>query len=98
MLMSWLRQRDERQRLATEDARLLIARFGVRASHVARRRLHEMDRGSITDANRPPCHWRRVFKLTRQLLPYDDSDAFTMPSDAHLLTLRTPPPATGTDH
>jgi hypothetical protein len=91
MLLGWLHQRDERQRLATEDARLLIARFGVRASHVARRYLDEMDRGSTTDANRPQCHLRRVFKLTRQLLPYDGSDAFTMPGEVRSLT------QTGTD-
>ena len=73
-MLSWWRKWQERKRLAEEDATILIARFGVRASHVANRRLILMRNGVVFDSNRPACHWKRVHSITCQLLPYDGDD------------------------
>jgi hypothetical protein len=70
-MFGWWHRWQERKRLALEDATILIARFGVRASHVAGLRLIQMRGGTILDSNRPACHWKRVHSITRQLLPYD---------------------------
>jgi hypothetical protein len=55
----------------------LIARHGVRASHVAKRRVAMMKAGSAFDSNRPASHWKRVHCIARQLLPYDGDDELT---------------------
>jgi hypothetical protein len=73
-MFSWWRNWEYRKRLALEDAAVLIARYGVRASHIANRRVATMRNGSVFDSNRPPCHWKRVHTITRQLLPYDGDD------------------------
>jgi hypothetical protein len=73
MFSCW-RNWEYRKRLAVEDATVLIARYGVRASHIANRRVATMRNGSVFDSNRPPCHWKRVHTITRQLLPYDGDD------------------------
>jgi len=78
-MLHWWRKRQDRKRLALEDARLLIARFGVRASQEANRRMIEMQDGAVFDSNRPACHWRRVLSLTRRLLPYDEVEAMALP-------------------
>jgi hypothetical protein len=79
-MFHWWRKWQDRKRLALEDARLLIARFGVRASQEANRRMIEMQDGAVFDLNRPACHWRRVLSLTRRLLPYDEVEAIALPS------------------
>jgi hypothetical protein len=68
-MLSWWRNWEYRNRLAQVDATVLIARYGVRASHIANRRMAMM--GSVSDSHRPPCHWKRVHSITRRLLPYD---------------------------
>jgi hypothetical protein len=73
-MFNWWRKREYRQRLAQEDATILIARYGVRASHIANHRMTMMRNGSVFDSNRPSCHWKRVHSITRQLLPYDGED------------------------
>jgi hypothetical protein len=70
-MFRWWHRWQERKRLALEDATILIARFGVRASHVASRRLIQMKNGAVLDSNRPACHWKRVYSITLGLLPYD---------------------------
>jgi hypothetical protein len=70
----WWRNWQARERLALEDATILIARYGVRASHIANRRVAMMRNGSVFYSNRPPCHWKRVHSITCQLLPYDGDD------------------------
>jgi hypothetical protein len=75
MAFHWWHEWQDRKRLAREDARVLIARFGARASYIASRRLIQMKNGMVFDSNRPPCHWKRVYSMTRQLLPYDGDDA-----------------------
>jgi hypothetical protein len=60
--------------LAQVDATVLIARYGVRASYIANGRAATMRNGSMFVSNRPPCHWKRVHSITRQLLPYDGDD------------------------
>ena len=74
MNFRWWRKREERKRLAQEDAMVLIARYGTRASHIANRRVAMMRSGSALYHNRPACHWKRVHSITRQLLPYDGDD------------------------
>jgi hypothetical protein len=76
-MLGWWRIWQERTRLAEEDATILIARFGVRASHVANRRVAMMNDGAVFDANRPACHWKRVYSITLELLPYDGDDGPT---------------------
>lgn len=71
-MFSWWRKQEYRERLAQEDATILIARYGVRASHIANRRV--IRNGSVFASNRPPSHWKRVHSITRQLLPYDGDD------------------------
>jgi hypothetical protein len=73
-MFTWWTKREYRERLACEDAIVLIARYGVRASHIANRRVAMMRNGSVLASNRPPCHWKRVHSITRQLLPYDEDD------------------------
>lgn len=73
MFSRW-RKWQYRERLAHEDAMVLIARYGVRASHIANRRVAVMRNGSVFVSNRPPYHWKRVHSITRQLLPYDGDD------------------------
>jgi len=68
------RKGEVRKRLAQEDAMVLIARYGTRASHIANRRVAMMRNGSALYHNRPACHWKRVHSITRQLLPYDGDD------------------------
>ena len=77
-MFGWWVAWQKRKRLAEEDATILIARFGVRASHMANRRVMMMNDRAVFDANRPACHWKRVYSITRQLLPYDgdDGDSF----------------------
>jgi len=70
-MFHWWRSWQDRRRLALEDATIMIARFGVRASHVASLRLAQMRSGAVLDSNRPACHWQRVYSITRRLLPYD---------------------------
>jgi hypothetical protein len=73
-MFSWWRKQGYREHLAHEDATILIARYGVRASHIANRRVAVMRNGSVFESNRPPCHWKRVHSITSQLLPYDGDD------------------------
>jgi hypothetical protein len=73
MFRFWHKWQD-RERRAEEDATILIARFGTRASYVASRRVAQMQNGAVLDSNRPPCHWKRVHSIVRQLLPYDGDD------------------------
>ena len=73
-MLGWWVEWQKRKRLAEEDATILIARFGVRASHVANRRIMTMNDGAVLASNRPACHWKRVYSITRQLLPYDGDD------------------------
>jgi hypothetical protein len=73
-MLSWWRKWEYRNRLAQVDATVLIARYGVRASYIANGRAATMRNGSMFDSNRPPCHWKRVHSITRQLLPYDGDD------------------------
>ena len=70
-MFRWWQRLQNRERLAEEDATILIARFGTRASYIASRRLTQMQNGAVFDSNRPPCHWKRVHSIIRQLLPYD---------------------------
>jgi hypothetical protein len=74
MNFRWWRKWEERKRLAQEDAMVLIARYGTRASHIANRRVAILRNGSALYYNRPTCHWKRVHSITRQLLPYDGDD------------------------
>jgi len=71
-MFSWWRKCEYRNRLVQEDAAVLIARYGVRASYIAKRRA-AMTR--IAHSDRPPYHWKRVYSITRELLPYDDDEA-----------------------
>jgi hypothetical protein len=73
-MLNWWRKWEHRNRLAQVDATVLIARYGVRASHIANCRVDRVRSGSAVYSNRPPCHWRRVHSITRQLLPYDGDD------------------------
>ena len=73
-MFRWRHKRQERKRLAVIDATILIARCGARASHIANRRVSQMRNGIIFDSNRPPCHWKRVHSIVRELLPYDGDD------------------------
>jgi hypothetical protein len=70
-MLSLLRRWQERRLLAEQDASVLIARFGVRASHMAGRRLAMMQNGEVVDSNRPVCHWKRVYATVCKVLPYD---------------------------
>ena len=78
-MLRWWHQWQKRKRLAAEDATILIARYGVRATHVASRRLTQMTDGTVFDSNRPACHWKRVYAITRELLPYNGDDGETTP-------------------
>jgi hypothetical protein len=80
-MFGWWVALQKRKRLAEEDAAILIARFGVRASHMANRRVMMMNDGAVFDANRPACHWKRVYSITRRLLPYDGDDKALLPLD-----------------
>jgi hypothetical protein len=71
-MFRWWQRLQDRERHAEEDAAILIARFGTRASYIASRRVAQMR--AVCDSNRPPCHWKRVHSLVRQLLPYDGDD------------------------
>jgi hypothetical protein len=73
-MFNWWRVRGHRRRLAQEDATVLIARYGVRASNIAKHRMALMRNGSVFASNRPPCHWKRVHSITCELLPYDGDD------------------------
>jgi hypothetical protein len=73
-MFRWWQRLQNRERLAEEDATILIARSGTRASYIARRRLTQIRNGGVLDSNRPPCHWKRVHFIVRQLLPYDGDD------------------------
>lgn len=73
-MFSWWRKWEDRERLAQKDATVLIARYGMRASHIANRRVAMMRNGSAFYSNRPACHWKRVHTIIRQLLPYDGDD------------------------
>lgn len=73
-MLNWWLVREHRKRLAQEHAAVLIARYGVRASHIANRRVDMMRNGSVFYSNRPPSHWKRVHSITRKLLPYDGDD------------------------
>jgi hypothetical protein len=84
-MFGWWEEWQKRRRLAEEDATILIARFGVRASHMARRRVMMMNDGEVFDSNRPACHWKRVYSITRQLLPYDGDDGAIVPSKPYHL-------------
>jgi hypothetical protein len=72
MMFRWWSNWQDRKRLAQEDAAILIARFGVRASHMAKRRVILMRRRGARFQS-SPCHWKRVYSIARQLLPYDGS-------------------------
>jgi hypothetical protein len=78
-MLRWWHKWQDRNRLAQEDATVLIARFGARASHIASRRLVQMRSGAVFDSNRPACHWKRVHSITRRLLPYDGDDGEMAP-------------------
>ena len=69
MNFRWWRKREERKRLAQEDAMVLIARYGTRASHIANRRVAMMRNGSVL-YNRPACHWKRVHSIKGARLPH----------------------------
>jgi hypothetical protein len=71
MFRYWQRLQD-RERIAEVDATLLIARFGIRATYMASRRLTQMQNGAVS--NRPPFHWKRVHSIVSELLPYDGDD------------------------
>jgi hypothetical protein len=73
-MLKWWRKREYRERLAQEDATILIARYGVRASNIANHRVAAMRDGSVLTSNRTRCHWKRVHSIARQLLPYDGDD------------------------
>jgi hypothetical protein len=73
-MFRWWHKWQDRNRLAQEDATVLIARFGATASHIASHRLIQMRSGEVFDSNRPACHWKRVHSITLQLLPYDGDD------------------------
>jgi hypothetical protein len=73
-MFRWWQKWQDRNRLAQEDATVLIARFGARASHIASRRLIQIRTRAVFDSNRPASHWKRVHSITRQLLPYDGDD------------------------
>jgi hypothetical protein len=73
MFRLWQKWQD-RKRLAQMDATNLIARYGVRASYIARCRLIQMRNGAGSDSTRPTCHWKRVHSIALQLLPYDGDD------------------------
>jgi hypothetical protein len=73
-MFRWWQRLQDRERLAEEDATILIARFGARASYIASRRLTQMRNGAVFDSNRPPCHRKRVHSIIRRLLPYDGDD------------------------
>ena len=60
-MFNWWRKWEYRQRLAQEDATILIARYRVR---VANDRVTVMRNREVS--NRPPCHWKRVYSITRQ--------------------------------
>ena len=64
-MFRWWQRLQDRERLAEEDATLLIARFGTRASFIASRRLTQMRNGAVS--NRPPCHWKRVHSIVIEL-------------------------------
>jgi len=73
-MFRWWHRWQDRKRLAQLDAKIMIARFGVRATYMARRRVVLIQNGEVFDSNRPSCHWKRVHSLVRQLLPYDGED------------------------
>jgi hypothetical protein len=73
-MFRWWQRLQNRERLAEEDATILIARFGTRASFIASRRITQMRNGAVFGSNRPPYHWKRVHSIVLQLLPYDDDD------------------------
>jgi hypothetical protein len=73
-MFRWSPKSQDRERLAEKDATILIARFGTRASYIARRRVAQMRNGAAFNSNRPPCHWKRVRSIVHQLLPYDGDD------------------------
>ena len=73
-MFRWWQRLQDRERLAEEDATILIARFGTRASYITGRRLAQMWNGAAFDSKRPRCHWKRVHSIVRQLLPYDGDD------------------------
>jgi hypothetical protein len=74
-MLSWLHKWQYRNRLAQEDAAVLIARYGVRASYNANRHVAMMRNGLVFHSDRPRYHWKRVYSITRELLPYDDDEA-----------------------
>jgi hypothetical protein len=74
LMLGWWHKRKYRRRLAEVDATILIARYGTRASHIANSRIAMKRNGPVFDSNRPPCHWKRVRSIIRQLLPYDGDD------------------------
>ena len=48
-MFRWWQRLQDRERLAEEDATLLIARFGTRASYIASRRLTQMRNGAVSN-------------------------------------------------
>jgi hypothetical protein len=73
-MFNWWRVREHRKRRAQEDAVVLIARYGMRASNIAKHRVEMMRNGSEFYSSRPPRHWKRVHSITCELLPYDGDD------------------------
>ena len=73
-MFGWWRRWEDRKRLAQEDAIVLIARYGIRASHIANQRAAMMRNGSVFYSSRPGRHWKRVHSIIHQLLPYDGDD------------------------
>ena len=73
-MLSWWRKWQYRNRLAQEDAAVLIARYGVRASYIANHRAAMMRNGLVFHSDRHRYHWKRVYSITRELLPYDDDE------------------------
>jgi hypothetical protein len=67
-MLNWWPRWAYRERLAREDATILIARYGVRANHIAN------VRSSALNCNRRPYHWKHVHSIISQLLPYDGDD------------------------
>jgi hypothetical protein len=62
---------------------------------MAKRRLALITNGTLADSNRPASHWKRVYFITRQLLPYDGDDegtALVTPTPEGLEAFRQTPP------
>jgi hypothetical protein len=53
-MFRWWRKWQDRERRAEEDATILIARFGTRASYIASRRAAQMRNGAVLRLQPPP--------------------------------------------